>query len=221
MDISKKLIPNTFGLVLTLTIISFVVIYTWFGCSYSPERDQLKESLTLTATFFSAYATLGAAYIAANLFNDWRVQETYIRTKNLHDEAVEVLLKTTKKLNSILGQIEINRQRTITETLTPEQEMEIGIAFSDHVKQVIIDVQELTHNIGVKFALDYSKSLTNNDDELNFVFNILMEIKLFVQQIAHEHGINQDNIRNVQIFINNLNTRIDMKLQTRNQNNIV
>lgn len=77
MDISKKLIPNTFGLVLALTIISFVVIYIWFGCSYSPERDQLKESLTLTATFFSAYATLAAAYIAANLFNDWRDEYKY------------------------------------------------------------------------------------------------------------------------------------------------
>ncbi|ENV34301.1 hypothetical protein [Acinetobacter gerneri] len=77
MDISKKLIPNTFGSVLALTIISFVVIYIWFGCSDFPERDQLKESLTLTATFFSAYATLGAAYIAANLFNDWRAQKKY------------------------------------------------------------------------------------------------------------------------------------------------
>ncbi|MBK5649074.1 hypothetical protein [Acinetobacter guillouiae] len=211
----KSIFVNTLGTISYLIVIFFFVTLIMF--IHNDVNDALKEAWVASIYFLSVLATLGAAFIASKLFNDWRVQEIYNRTKDLHDEAVEVLLKTTKKLNSILGQIEINRLRFNEQTLTIEQVNEIEIAFSNHVKDVVIDVQELTHNIGVKIALDYSKSITNNDDELSFVFNILMEIKSFVQQIAHEHGINKDNIKNVQVFINSLNTRIDIKLQTRNQ----
>jgi hypothetical protein len=211
----KSIFVNTLGTISYLIVIFFFVTLIMF--IHNDVNDALKEAWVASIYFLSVLATLGAAFIASKLFNDWRVQEIYNRTKDLHDEAVEVLLKTTKKLNSILGQIEINRLRFNEETLTKAQANEIEIAFSNHVMDVVIDVQELTHNIGVKIALDYSKSITNNDDELSFVFNILMEIKSFVQQIAHEHGINNDNIKNVQVFINSLNTRIDIKLQTRNQ----
>ncbi|MDH2589165.1 hypothetical protein QDT66_10700 [Acinetobacter baumannii] len=166
---------------------------------------------------FSIGATLFAALIAISLFNDWKVQETFNRTQRLHDEGVDVILKTTKKLNQLATEIEINRLRFTEDRLTEEQMNEIGIEFNTLVKEIIIYVQDLTHDIGVKIALDYSKIIRNNDEELNFVFNTIMEIKVFVQQIAHDRGINENNILKIQNFISNLNLKIDEKLQDRNK----
>ena len=79
MKEAKDVVKNTFAIVLALNIIFFVVVFIWYGCSNI--EDQLKETFTLTIGFFGGLATLGAAYIAANLFNDWRVQQRYIDKK--------------------------------------------------------------------------------------------------------------------------------------------
>lgn len=76
---TKELIKNTFGAVLALTIIIFVIVFIAYGCSGI--NDHLKETLTITIGFFGGFATLGAAYIAANLFNDWGVQ---------HNKSIEI-----------------------------------------------------------------------------------------------------------------------------------
>lgn len=69
---TKELIKNTFGAVLALTIIIFVVVLIAYGCSGI--ASPLKEALIITIGFFGGFATLGAAFIAAYLFNDWRDQ---------------------------------------------------------------------------------------------------------------------------------------------------
>lgn len=43
----------------------------------------LKEVLSMTASFFGGIATLVAAYIATQLFNDWKDQEKYRITSSL------------------------------------------------------------------------------------------------------------------------------------------
>jgi len=78
---TKKLIKNTFGTVAALTITIFVTFFIAYGCA--DVKDQLKETLTITIGFLGGFATLGAAYIAANLFDDWRVIEDH-KSKNEH-----------------------------------------------------------------------------------------------------------------------------------------
>lgn len=65
------------------TSILFVGFFTLFvfGASYyfvlsdtNPTTQPLKDSLSITASFFGGFATLVAAYIASLLFNDWRDQ---------------------------------------------------------------------------------------------------------------------------------------------------
>ncbi|WP_336034684.1 hypothetical protein [Acinetobacter bereziniae] len=65
------------------TSILFVGIFTLlvFGASYyfvlsdvEPTKQPLKDSLTITSSFFGGFATLTAAYIASRLFNDWKEQ---------------------------------------------------------------------------------------------------------------------------------------------------
>lgn len=51
-------------------IFLFVIIFYLYG----GERSVLKDALSMTASFFGGIATLVAAYIATQLFNDWRIQ---------------------------------------------------------------------------------------------------------------------------------------------------
>ncbi|WP_425285916.1 hypothetical protein [Acinetobacter baumannii] len=211
MRINKDNVINAiciFGIVVSICFMLIVMLKSFYG---------QEIEISFIKDIFSIGATLFAALIAISLFNDWKVQETFNRTQRLHDEGVDVILKTTKKLNQLATEIEINRLRFTEDRLTEEQMNEIGIEFNTLVKEIIIYVQDLTHDIGVKIALDYSKIIRNNDEELNFVFNTIMEIKVFVQQIAHDRGINENNILKIQNFISNLNLKIDEKLQDRNK----
>ena len=58
-------------------ILLFVCIF-WFYSNIDPKTLLLfKESLSTTSGFFGGITTLIAAYIATNLFNDWRDEKNY------------------------------------------------------------------------------------------------------------------------------------------------
>ncbi|WP_155120878.1 hypothetical protein [Acinetobacter calcoaceticus] len=205
---------------LSLVILWGVVAYAIALLTYCTMNNFLNSSADDISAFGSILGACGAffaAFVATYLFNDWKVQETFNRTQRFHDECIDVILKTTKKLSRLETEIEINRVRFMEGQLTEEQINKIEIEFNSIVKETIIYVQDLTHDIGVKIALDYSKIIKNNDEELHFVFNTVLEIKVFVQQIARDKGINKNNILKIQNFISNLNQKIDEKLQNRNK----
>lgn len=52
------------------TIFLFVIIFYLYGGG----SDALKDALSMTASFFGGITTLVAAYVATQLFNDWREQ---------------------------------------------------------------------------------------------------------------------------------------------------
>ncbi|MCU4644290.1 hypothetical protein [Acinetobacter pittii] len=61
------------GLILLLLLICiFGILYFYWGNSTS-----IKDSLSTTGSIFGAIATLGAAGVAAYLFNDWRDEKNY------------------------------------------------------------------------------------------------------------------------------------------------
>lgn len=90
---TKELIKNTFSVVLALTIITFVVVFIAYGCS--GVSDRLKETLTITTGFFGGLATLGAAYIAAKLFNKWTDEQLGITKSQISKEVLDILVKLT------------------------------------------------------------------------------------------------------------------------------
>lgn len=210
MRISKDNIINAlciFGIIIAICFMLILMLKSFYGQDID---------VAFIKDIFSIGATLFAALIAISLFNDWKVQETFNRTQRLHDEGVDVILKSTKKLNNLLTIINLNRSRFTNENLPKEEIEKLSIDFQNNLKDIVIYVQDLTHDIGVKIALDYSKIMRNNDEELNFVFFTIIKIKLFVQKIAHDKGINERNIESVEKFIKELNYNIDIKLQDRN-----
>jgi hypothetical protein len=67
--------PIKFSFFVSLIIsFAFLLITFWIFYAYSWNADAAKDALSTTGSFFGAGATLGAAIIAAFLFNDWKDQ---------------------------------------------------------------------------------------------------------------------------------------------------
>ncbi|MFN7095152.1 MAG: hypothetical protein ACK4M7_07290 [Burkholderiales bacterium] len=69
----KNLKPITFSFIVSLGIAFVFLMATFLIFAYSSE-SALQDALSTTGSYFGAVATLGAAVIAAYLFNDWRDQ---------------------------------------------------------------------------------------------------------------------------------------------------
>ncbi|WP_151707453.1 hypothetical protein [Acinetobacter sp. TUM15064] len=71
----KSLLIRVCGTISYLIVIFFFVTFILF--LHNDIKDALKEAWSVSASFLSFLATMGAAIIAANLFNDWREQKKY------------------------------------------------------------------------------------------------------------------------------------------------
>ncbi|ENV46064.1 hypothetical protein P255_01410 [Acinetobacter brisouii CIP 110357] len=147
MEVSNN-IKSTFGVILALTIIFFIVVFIWYGCSNT--KDQLKETLTLTIGFFGGLATLGAAYIAAAMYNDWR---------NQHNAQI--------KYNYLKDTLEITRDNLI---LFAPILNHIILAGMKYIEGDVVSIIELDKKIIDKIYSSHKKSLLIFR-EYNTVFN--------------------------------------------------
>lgn len=164
---TKKLIENTFGAVLALTITTFVVVFIAYGCS--GVGDRLKETLTITIGFFGGFATLAAAYIAANLFNDWREQHN---KQVLADEA-----KDTFHL--------FHKQRDVLHSLK-------------YICQNIMEEKEVTHHSWNGIAKKYEEKflpLYNSDKDKMSSFCYLSKGQL-VYDLTMDYWMEINNFSN-------------------------
>lgn len=69
MNISK--LAST---VIMATGISTLLLFAFVLCLYSGDEHSIDKAFSVTASFFGGIATLVAAYIATQLFNDWKEQ---------------------------------------------------------------------------------------------------------------------------------------------------
>lgn len=74
-------------------IITLFLVFSIFGILYFYWGDAtaVKDSLSTIAGFFGGFATLGAAVIAAYLFNDWREQERITFIRNIAHETASLI----------------------------------------------------------------------------------------------------------------------------------
>lgn len=111
----KELIKNTFGVILALTIMVFVIVYSCFGTG-----EKLKETLTITIGFFGGFATLGAAYIAACLFNGWTITQKYsnaLKASESINETFQIFIQEYDNYIDILWRSRTNPDEYIIETI--------------------------------------------------------------------------------------------------------
>lgn len=71
--------------VITAIIITSILVFSIIGITLYSWNDvsTFKDSMSILSGFFGGLTTLGAAIIAAYLFNDWRIQENETFKRNL------------------------------------------------------------------------------------------------------------------------------------------
>lgn len=203
----KSLLFNTCGTISYLIVIFFFVTFILF--LHNDVEDALKEAWSVSTSFLSVLATLGAAIIAAYLFNDWREEEAFNRTKSFHDESVIVIIESAKLLTELLTGIQLTLNKYRTTNVTEDNIHDINAPLHTLTKETIISIQNITHDITVKILMDYSGTLNNNDPKLNFVFGTVVEINTFVKKVALDRGINPENLNYIINFIDSLNRKLD------------
>ncbi|MFW1841950.1 hypothetical protein ACG9YY_03130 [Acinetobacter pittii] len=94
-EIRTFLIDTCFW-VISISIIFFFFIF--FLYSHNNINDPLKESFSLTISLFSALATLGAAIIAARLFQNWKTQHSFTEQIKILSEMLDTVNEVQDRL---------------------------------------------------------------------------------------------------------------------------
>lgn len=97
----KGLLIDTCGWITSICIIFF--FFTLWLYSYNKIDQPLKEAWSLTISMLSALATIGAAIIAATLFNDWKEQEKY----NQKNESINKVIASAEDLEKLINSMKI------------------------------------------------------------------------------------------------------------------
>lgn len=87
----KSLLIRVCGTISYLIVIFFFVTFILF--LHNDVKDALKEAWSVSVSFLSVLATLGAAVIAAYLFNDWRIVQRAAAKAELSKQAITALIR--------------------------------------------------------------------------------------------------------------------------------
>lgn len=93
----RTFLIDTYFWVFSISIIFFFFIF--FLYSHNNINDPLKESFSLTISLFSALATLGAAIIAARLFQNWKTQHSFT-------EQIKILSEMLDNVNEVQDRLD-------------------------------------------------------------------------------------------------------------------
>lgn len=193
-DIRRTLV-DTFGRTLYVFVIFFFFIFILYIHNEVPEA--LKEACTASLSFLSALATLGAAYIASSLFNDWKTQFN----KNTESEYLKIALEYIREIQ-------------IT-----ERQCKIAIKESDKVIKYGIlgsiknDVLDSNNSKLIQILFEYCTLLKDNElrkvvkhyQEYTFKYTfILATIKLYVdpKNISNINTSSLDMVLKSKVIIN-------------------
>lgn len=128
-------------------IITLFLVFSIFGILYFYWGDiaAVKDSLSTIAGFFGGFATLGAAVIAAYLFNDWKDEYNHNLNSN-------ILLDFLKQLDIL----EEHAQSLLTTLMTSSQKE------LDYVDEIVPSMHRNEFLMVIKtFSQDYDKSQFN------------------------------------------------------------
>jgi energy-converting hydrogenase Eha subunit A len=210
----KSLLIRVCGTISYLIVIFFFVTFILF--LHNDIKDALKEAWSVSASFLSVLATLGAAVIAANLFNDWRILEDHKTKNDQINNTINVFmdLQANLKLKSTLL---LNASKFCT---NPE------ISFDDKVK-LLYDLHEIQQEISyalrnVKIHIQVYSNISNNLELCNEYEKILDNeeaetVKKFQALIEaiNKSSPSQEILLSYQAYFNYLTGPLIVKLHSK------
>ncbi|HAV2988539.1 hypothetical protein [Acinetobacter baumannii] len=154
-----------------ITIILFGFIYYLLLGNEHSSVGTVKESLTLTASFFGGICTMAAAYVATILFNDWKAPYH----QNKLDECLESLYELCSKLTKYFA-LEYAQKITKVQNVTfqslqklsnqsKDEDLDLILNTMDELFQEIVsdmtNLSQLTFKINASF-----RKYTKNEHEV-------------------------------------------------------
>ncbi|WP_407581132.1 hypothetical protein [Acinetobacter pittii] len=211
---TKNLLINTVVSIIFISIIFF--FFTYWLYSYNNIATPFKEAWSLTISMLSALATIGAAVIAASLFNDWKEQqrhqnllhfglEVYTNFKPFDDlfkKTVEELLVYNLLLNKACEEKDQDEINKIIEdsNLISQNEKELEYYFSNF------------HDSFINYCI-----ITKQEDKINTELkNIASVFHEFNEKLMFIAYINDINERHdvIKFLIGNNHRRISTQIYT-------
>ncbi|QAB41127.1 hypothetical protein EHF38_12595 [Acinetobacter baumannii] len=155
----KNFLINICGWIIIITMCFFLVVFVIF--IEDKVQQPFKETLTLTLSFLSALATIGAAIIAAMLFQTWKNQHSYIEQSKLLVEMMETVSNLVFALSDV-------RQNDNLESIFLGQipPMPMEEAFDEQIKRAAL----LDHLVAKLNTLENQIYLLNNIKCVSRVF---------------------------------------------------
>lgn len=184
-----KIKPFTFSFIVSLSIAFIFLIATfWIFYKYSWNPEAAKDALSTTGSYFGAAATLGAAIIAAYLFNDWGVIEDH-KTKNGHiNNAVNTYLQLEEflKLKTILLR---NTQLTLqAQAITLQNRIGLMLDLNEMQIEILYTLRALQTHIQLFATIDNKLILCGNFEQVINDVQTQAKNKLDILLIDLEHS---------------------------------
>lgn len=149
----RKINPLALSVVGGVSILAATYILFWvlFLCFDSP--NAAREAINVLGSYFGGVATLWAAFIAAYLFNDWRVQEKTIFIRNVAYETSGLILTL---FNIMQGYIE-EEENLLNQIMPIQSQITLKLAILN--KQIKDDEMNLVNKNFQFFMQDYINAI--------------------------------------------------------------
>jgi len=169
----KVLLIDTIGWITSICIIFF--FFTLWLYSYNQIDNPLKEAWSLMVNILSALATIGAAIIAAKLYNDWRTQHN----ANLELTYISEILSSLRNniilmapiLNKLIVSGEKYRHKDLVTKIEIDDEL-LDEIYSNHKKTFLLFKEYNYIFLDDSNYLLFLRLLNITEEGLKTIFNI-------------------------------------------------
>ncbi|WP_284087342.1 hypothetical protein [Acinetobacter nosocomialis] len=155
----KNFLINICGWIIIISGCFFLVVFVIF--LEDKVQQPFKETLTLTLSFLSALATIGAAIIAARIFQTWKTQHSYVEQIKILSQMLENVSEIQKNLGAARKNLNLGA-------------IILGLNTSPNLDSLFLEQAEkisvLEHSINTLFKLENQIYLLNNDKREKPVF---------------------------------------------------
>lgn len=186
---------NICGWIIIISMGFFLVVFVIF--LEDKIQQPFKETLTLTLSFLSALATIGAAIIAARIFQTWKNQHSYIEQSKLLGQMVQTL----DNLRSAL--VDVRQNDNLKNIfLRYRSNLPMNEAFTNQMNRAekldtyIVELRSLENQIyllnnvkGVSRVFSKEEQAETSFDNLtNLLSNIKADISYIHRQLSINYG---------------------------------
>ena len=149
----KKINPLALSVVGGVSIFAATYILFWvlFLCLDSP--NAAREAINVLGSYFGGVATLWAAFIAAYLFNDWRVQEKTVFIRNVAYETSNLVLTLFNIMQGYIGE----KENLLNQIMPIQSQITLKLAILN--KQIKDDEMNLVNKNFQFFMQDYINAI--------------------------------------------------------------